>query len=124
LPEEFLRNLSVDPKIERWKQTVSDPLVFNLVARDAGRIRGFVSCGSARDEAAKEADGEIFAIYVLKAYQGRKIGRALIAAAARFWLLKGGRNLAVLSMAGNSQASDFYEALAGVQFYEGSLVQA
>jgi ribosomal protein S18 acetylase RimI-like enzyme len=120
LPDEFLKNLSVDAKIEQWRQTVSHPQVFKRVAREAGRIVGFVSCGPAREGAAKGADGEIFAIYVLKAFHGRKIGRSLIAAAARFWLLEGGRTLIVLSMAGNTQATAFYEALGGVQVYEGS----
>ena len=69
---------------------------------------------------AKKADGEIFAIYILKAFHRRKIGRSLMAAAARFWLSKGGRNLIVLSLAGNTQATAFYEALGGVQVYEGS----
>ena len=120
LPVEFLRNLSVDAKIEQWRRTISDPQVFNLVASEAGRILGFVSCGSAREGAGKGADGEVLAIYILKAYYGRKIGRALISAAARFWLSKGGRNLIVLSMAGNSQAAAFYQALGGIQVYEGS----
>ena len=120
LPADFLKNLSVDAKIAQWRQTISDPLVFKLVARDAGRIAGLVSTGSAREGVAKGADGEILAIYILKAYHGRKIGRALIAAAARFWLTKGGRNLIVLSMAGNNKAAAFYEALGGVQVYEGS----
>ena len=120
LPDEFLKNLSVDAKIEQWRQTVSHPQVFKRIAREAGRIVGFVSCGSAREDAAKKADGEIFAIYVLKTYQGRRIGRSLIAAAARFWLSKGGRKLIVLFMAGNTQASAFYEALGGVQVYEAS----
>ena len=120
LPDEFLKTLPIDAKIAQWRQTVSDPQVFTWVAREAGRIVGFVSCGPAREGAAKGADGEILAIYILNAYHGRKIGRSLIAAAARFWLSKGGRNLIVLSMAGNGQAAAFYEALGGVQVYEGS----
>ena len=120
LPDEFLRSLSIDARIEQWRQTVSDPQVFKLVACNAGRIVGFVSCGPASDGAGKGADGEILAIYILKAYHGRKIGRTLIAAAARFWVSKGGRNLIVLFMADNSQAAAFYEALGGVQVYEGS----
>ena len=120
LPDEFLKNLSIDAKIVQWRQTVSDPQVFKLAAREAGRIVGFVSCGPARESATKEADGEIFAIYILKDYRGRRIGRALIAAAARIWLSKGGRSLVVLSMAGNNQAATFYQALGGVQVYEGS----
>ena len=120
LPDEFLKSLSIDAKIVQWRQSVSDPPVFKLVAREAGRIVGFVSCGPAREGAGKGADGEILAIYILKAYHGRKIGRALIAAAARFWLSKGGHNLIVLSMAGNNQAAAFYKALGGVEVYEGS----
>ena len=120
MPDEFLKNLSIDAKIEQWRQTVSNPQVFKLVAREAGRTVGFVSCGPAREGASKGADGEILAIYILKAYHGRRIGRALIAAAARFWLSKGGHSLIVLSIAGNYQATAFYEALGGVQVYEGS----
>jgi ribosomal protein S18 acetylase RimI-like enzyme len=120
LPAEFLRKLSADARVAQWRKAISDPVVFVRVARDAGRIVGFVSCGPARDGASKGADGEIFAIYILQAFHGRKIGRSLIAAAARFWFSKGGRNLIVLSMAGNNQASAFYEALGGVQVYEGS----
>lgn len=120
LPGEFLKNLSIDAKVTQWRQTISDPQVFTRVAREAGRIVGFVSCGPAREGVVKGADGEILAIYILKAHHGRKIGRSLIAAAARFWLSKGGHNLIVLSMAGNNQAGAFYEALGGVQVYEGS----
>jgi ribosomal protein S18 acetylase RimI-like enzyme len=120
LPPEFLRRLSAGVRVAQWQDAISDPEVFVLVASDAGRIVGFVSCGNARGVAAKKADGEIFAIYILKAFHGRKVGRGLIAAAARFWLSKGGRNLIVLSMAGNTQATAFYEALGGVQVYEGS----
>ena len=120
LPPEFLRRLSADARVAQWQEAISDPDVFVRVARDAGRIVGFVSSGDAREDAAKKADGEIFAIYILKAFHGRKIGRSLIAAAARFWLSKGRRNFIVLSMARNTQASAFYEALGGVQVYEGS----
>jgi len=120
LPAEFLKNLSADSRVTQWRNAISDPGVFVRVAREAGRIVGFVSCGSAREGAAKGADGEIFAIYIIKTYHGRKIGHSLIAASARFWLSKGGRNLIVLSMAGNTQATAFYEALGGVQVYEGS----
>jgi ribosomal protein S18 acetylase RimI-like enzyme len=120
LPAEFLKNLSADARVAQWQGAISDPDVFVRVAREAGSIVGFVSCGRAREGAAKEADGEIFAIYILKAYHGRRIGRSLIAASARFWLSKGGRNLIVLSMAGNSQAAAFYRTLGGVQVYEGS----
>lgn len=124
LPDAFLKNLSIDARIAQWRQTISDPQVFTRVAREAGRIVGFVSCGPAREGASKEADGEILAIYILKAYHGRKIGRSLIAAAARFWLSKGGRNLIALSIAGNNQAAAFYEALGGVQVHEGSFAIA
>jgi ribosomal protein S18 acetylase RimI-like enzyme len=120
LPADFLGKLSADARVAQWRKAISDPDVFVRVARDAGRIVGFVSCGPAREDAAKEADGEILAIYILKAYHGRKIGRSLIAAAARFWLSKGGRNLFALSIAGNNQAAAFYGALGGVQVYEGS----
>jgi GNAT superfamily N-acetyltransferase len=48
------------------------------VAEEAGRILGFVSIGEARDE---DADGELFAIYVLPEAWGGGAGPGLMAAA-------------------------------------------
>jgi GNAT superfamily N-acetyltransferase len=48
------------------------------VAEEEGRIVGFVSIGDARDE---DADGELFAIYVLPAAWGSGAGAGLMGAA-------------------------------------------
>ena len=35
LPDEFLKNLSIDEKLGQWRKTVPDPQVFTRVAREA-----------------------------------------------------------------------------------------
>ena len=47
-----------------------------IIAKDGGRVVGFVAWGD-RGEEAPEV-GEIFALYVLKEYYGKGVGRALM----------------------------------------------
>jgi GNAT superfamily N-acetyltransferase len=70
-PAERLAELSVERRAEQHRE--SPP----LVVEEAGRIVGFVSVGTSRDD---DADGELFAIYVDPEYWGRGVGRELIAA--------------------------------------------
>ena len=49
-----------------------------LVAKDGGRVVGFVGCGDRGDEA--PGVGEIFALYVLREYYGTGVGAQLLAA--------------------------------------------
>jgi ribosomal protein S18 acetylase RimI-like enzyme len=77
-----------------------------LVAKDGNKVIGFAGYGRYRDETMAEY-GEIFALYVLRAYQGRKVGIALMNEAVErlaahpaicLWVLKG-----------NEKAIRFYE---------------
>jgi GNAT superfamily N-acetyltransferase len=126
LPKEYLETLSVDDRAKGWRDTISDPEVFKLVACDDQRIVGFVTAGPARDNAVAYGDGEIYAIYNHSDFYynhsdfyRKGIGRNFLARAAEFWLAKGGRSLVVLFIGANTQAEMFYQSLGGIHVWEG-----
>ena len=77
-----------------------------LVAKDSGRVIGFVGYGKCRNEDLVDA-GEVFAIYVLAEYYGKGVGKALMDAALN--LLKDYSQIAVWVLEGNKRAIKFYE---------------
>lgn len=83
----------------RWPDNI-------IVAKDGERVVGFAGCGACRDEALPEC-GEVFALYVLKEYHGRKVGYALMNAALE--RLEDYQEIAVWVLKGNDRAIRFYE---------------
>lgn len=77
-----------------------------LVAKDGDRVVGFVGCGAYRDETLPDY-GEIFSIYVLADYQGKKIGYALMNAAME--QLEKYQKIALWVLKGNERAIRFYQ---------------
>ena len=117
--QDFLDSLRVSDKQAIWKTVIADPRVFKLAVQVDGVFAGFVMCGPPHEGKGLGADGEILAIYLRTTAQGRGIGRTLLARAAAFWLEQGGASLVVLSLQGNLRATQFYEALGGVQLHNG-----
>jgi GNAT superfamily N-acetyltransferase len=117
LPEDVLANLSVERREEMWRQQTEtaeqDPRRgFVLVAEDdAERIVGFASAGPDR-EAASAFDGELYAIYLLEAHQGRGIGRALVDRVVDRFRRQGIRSMRTWVLEGNP-AEAFYRRLGG-----------
>lgn len=83
----------------RWPDNI-------LIAKDGEKVIGFVGYGAYRDGTLPE-HGEIFALYVLEAYHGKKVGYALMNAA--FEKLSGYKKSAVWVLKGNDRAIHFYE---------------
>ena len=77
-----------------------------LVAKETDTVAGFVGYGVCGDDALPET-GEVFAIYVLKEYYGKKVGHALMRAALE--KLSEYRRIAVWVLEGNHRAIRFYE---------------
>lgn len=77
-----------------------------LVAKDGDEVIGFVGYGAYRDDTMKDC-GEIFAIYVLKAYHGKHVGLALMNAAME--KLSDYDRVALWVLRGNERAIRFYE---------------
>ena len=77
-----------------------------LVAKDGDKVVGFVGYGAYRDDALP-ACGEVFAIYVLAAYHGQRVGYELMKAAIE--KLSAYKKVAVWVLKGNERAIRFYK---------------
>jgi ribosomal protein S18 acetylase RimI-like enzyme len=109
LPAGLLAGLDVDEWAERWQGRLgaSGDGVFALVFEADGRIQGFVSGGPSRDEF---PGGEVYAIYVDPACQGRGAGRRLLEAATRLLADAGFTDASLWVLSGNHPARGFYES--------------
>ncbi len=116
LPAEYLAGLSYDDTamLERWRRALADERPERLVIvalEDADAVVGYLSAGREGSGDPRYA-GEVYAIYVLPAHQGRGIGRELMRAAAKHLAAHGLTSLLVWTLReGPSRA--FYEALGG-----------
>jgi len=77
-----------------------------LVAKDGEQVIGFVGCGPYHD-GSLPGYGEVFSLYVLAAYYGRKVGYRLMNAAIA--ALSPYQKIAVWVLEGNDRAIRFYE---------------
>jgi ribosomal protein S18 acetylase RimI-like enzyme len=121
LPDSFIARQGVDGRETQWKRTLErDPRLSDVfVAEHGGAAAGFVASGACRD-AGLAHEGEIYALYLLRAHQRRGIGRALCRAAALRMRERGLRSAAVWVLSTNQPARRFYEALGGVPIAERS----
>lgn len=122
VPDEFLKNLSVERRVSQWTNSLSDPGHVHhhaIVAEVNGQVVGFSNYGFAK-EPDENYRGELFAIYILRSVQKRGVGRLLVNAA-----VAGLRGLGLDSMMvwvlKDNQARGFYERLGGVLLRETSI---
>ncbi len=102
IDQEYLNNRSLEKCVEtahRYPQNT-------LVAKDGENVVGFVCYGAYRDDSLKDT-GEIYAIYVLRAYQGKQVGYRLMNAALE--QLRMYPHIALWVLKGNERALRFYE---------------
>lgn len=117
MPDSYLDSLNHEEsarRLGRWQERLGNPDERKLswIAEVDRIIIGFVSIGKCRDER-PIADGEIYAIYLLKKYHGSGVGRALFERG--FELL---RNLGFLSaslwVVKGNPTEGFYRHLGGI----------
>ncbi len=77
-----------------------------IVAKDGDQVIGFAGYGAYRDDTLAET-GEVYSIYVLAEYQGKRVGYHLMQAA--FEALAAYKKIAVWVLKGNDRAIRFYE---------------
>ncbi len=123
ISDSFLDKLSIEQQAERWKQILSDPNdVYHraFVATKDGQIVGFANYGK---EHSGDSDylGELFAIYVLKEFQGQGIGRELVKRVAQGLLDQEVSSMLVWVLVANPYQR-FYESLGGVYLREQTIV--
>jgi ribosomal protein S18 acetylase RimI-like enzyme len=117
VPQAMLSSLSVPARTAAWSRILGEPSRATgvFVADLGGRIVGFGSCGPQRAEAlkAKGFDGEISAIYVLKAFQRLGLGSRLLFAMTSSLAESGFKAASLWVLRDNAPARRFYERYGG-----------
>ncbi|QUL99425.1 MAG: GNAT family N-acetyltransferase [Candidatus Fermentithermobacillus carboniphilus] len=124
LPDEFLDRLTYAGRRDQWVRILSGPdMKYLFVAEDesgfpgtnvecASKVVGFASGGPNRDKDG-QYKGEVYAIYILKDYQGKGLGRSLFTRVSGALLEDGFDSIKVWVLTDNAAARRFYEALGG-----------
>ena len=120
VPDSLLGGLDPEKRGMVWEEMLRDPgrhqdVRVHLAEQD-GEMIGFAACGAQMDEtlAAAGFDGEIGAIYLRRAAQGRGLGRLLMRTAAADLRGRGFRGASLWVLVGNRPARRFYEHLGGI----------
>lgn len=109
IPSEYLNNLSYESREKLWIDGIPKGIVY--VAEDEkGTIVGFSSGGKERTGKYVGFEGELYAIYILKEFQGKGIGKALVKPVVEELHNAGIESMLVLVLEDNN-ACHFYEAL-------------
>lgn len=112
VPDAYLAGLNVEPRAVEWDRNLSETgqrIVF--VAEDIGEIVGFAMCGPELS-GSTNFDGELYALYLLQAYQRKGTGAQMVRAVARELHGRKFRSLLVWALAANPNRG-FYERLGG-----------
>jgi GNAT superfamily N-acetyltransferase len=108
----------LDSRIAQWAERLAQPGVKIWVAASPqDRLVGFIDGGPLR-ESVLDYDQELYAIYLLKGWQGRGIGKALVGELARGLHEAGGRRLMVWVLTDNLSARHFYARLGAKEVME------
>jgi ribosomal protein S18 acetylase RimI-like enzyme len=109
--EAHLAKLSYEEREYIWSRALGDSKQFTFVAEEAGRIVGFANGGRNRDDKSEFA-GELYAVYLLQAYQQQGVGRRLTLAIAKELERMGMRSM-MLWVLRDNPACAFYKKLGG-----------
>lgn len=109
IPQSYLDGLSFQSHERQWRRTLG-ARGWAFLAVWQGQIVGLASGGRSRSH--KDYDGELYVLYLLKAYQGRGIGRALFDA-THFELARRGYRDMMITVLAKNPARGFYEHLGG-----------
>lgn len=109
LPKEFLMNLSFKSRELYWETSIPEGNVF-VAENDEGKIVGFASCGKERSGNYKVYKGELTAIYILKEFQGKGLGKQLMKSVIK-GIEKLGFNTMLVLVLEDNNSKLFYEAM-------------
>ena len=112
MPDAVLEGLSVERRAEFWRGVLERAKKqFVFVAQDEGRTVGFVN-GGPEQEADPHYTAELYALYLLKEYQGCGYGKALFSATVKT-LIERGHTAMLLWVLSTNPSRGFYEAVGG-----------
>ncbi|WP_323368611.1 GNAT family N-acetyltransferase [Radiobacillus deserti] len=110
LPHDYLEQLSYKDREQRWLDNMKNSSVF--VAEDElGKIVGFANGGKERT-GTYNVKGELYAIYLLKDYQRKGIGKKLLKAVTKELLKQNLTSMLVWVLRDNA-SREFYEKMGG-----------
>lgn len=114
VPDQYLAEMTYEEREQKWALRLSsiDDFFTFVVVDDASNIVGFVRGGLNHDND-PFYQGELHAIYILKEYQGKGIGRQLTTVLVKRLLASGIQSMLLWVFAENHAARRFYEALGG-----------
>lgn len=116
IPDDYLDSIQEEEWQERWLPTFNQPQPdrFGYVAENEenGEIAGFVRGGPTRSPDLPYS-GELYAIYILKEYQQRGLGRRLVRVLAEDLQRAGMAEMLLWVFEMNTASRRFYEALGG-----------
>jgi GNAT superfamily N-acetyltransferase len=109
VPDDYLKQLSYENREQLWLDNLSHGKVF-IAENECGDIVGFATGGKTRSHRYSGYTGELYAIYILESWQGKRIGTELWHAIVKDLRQQGIYSLIVLVLAENP-ARYFYEAV-------------
>jgi ribosomal protein S18 acetylase RimI-like enzyme len=114
IPEAYLARMSEAGHARRFARGLLHPGPddVTLALTDRWRIVGYAQGGPSRRGAPGEA--EVATLYLLRAVQGRGLGRRLLGDTARALAARGARSLVISVLRDNLPARRFYERLSGI----------
>ncbi|WP_368914616.1 N-acetyltransferase family protein [Exiguobacterium acetylicum] len=114
IPDSYLAQLSYEKRTKQWEQTLVDQRVYVVELED--EVVGFAQGGPNRRDA---REGELYAIYVLRASQGQGLGKALFQRIIEDLAEYEAMQVSVLR---DNPACQFYERFGG-QLLEESMIE-
>ncbi|WHY78484.1 GNAT family N-acetyltransferase [Neobacillus sp. WH10] len=109
VPAEYLKRLSYESREQLWKNSIPNGGVY-VSETSEGEIVGFASGGKERTGKYPDYAGELYAIYILKEYQGNGLGSLLVKPLIDELQLQNISTMLVLVLEDNSSRL-FYETL-------------
>lgn len=120
MPAAYLDKLSAESRAAFWGDLMASPdpnRLLLVLATENGEVGGFLMAGTPRDlppGGAASLRGEIQALNIVQAIQGRGYGRRLMAHAADWMASRRMAPFFLWVLAENNRARDFYEELGGI----------
>lgn len=109
IPDEYLNKMTYESREQKWKDIISNQAVF-IAETDDGEIIGFSNGGKERSGKYINYNGELYAIYILEAYQRKGLGKLLLKPVIEDLKQNGMFSMTVLVLEENNSRI-FYESL-------------
>ncbi len=111
VPDTFLDDLSYEQREPTWKKGIKENNVY-IAENENGQVIGFSAGGKERTGKYEAYAGELYAIYILREYQGKGIGRLLVQSVVDDLKDKNLNSMLIWAIEENP-ACRFYETLGG-----------